>query len=818
MNNADGSQAICVGQYCGDKLQGEYIVKFRESLYDEFQMIGVQNYNEKAKQHGKWIELSIDFSKYFKNKVEQTKSVLKENFLMDVNAINGIQYIETVQILDGMLLEEDNIILRVKRLAIGLNYTIKLAILIVNGIFYTKTFQENMTKIYILQKIMVHLKICIYIKKYLISYNLIYNDNCALKLNKWVNQKLNFVQQEFYNFKAQQNFFFRFVFKWKKIRRMEDCVQELNNEEEIMTKMDKSIKNGLKYKILQMDNHLQSLQGNINMEEEQENGNLVEQNIQIQVIKLCGNFDEFELKQGIWSELITSSNKKHRLIFIGEYKGGKKIGKWIIKTAIYSNDDQKEPKGGEYDSEGQKIGKWREPIINSKQDCLIYQDGEYKSDKKIGYWKFQQNIKIQHRVDKDKYDTIGKGNYNENGEKIGLWMEFCENFKDDSQIIFEGNYQNGKKFGKWISKYRYCEDQEFQEIGGGNFNEEGVKIGYWKELIQNFSDTNQIILKVNYLEGKIYGQVQIEFRKSQGISFTQMFIKNLIQIVAKVFITCLKKKLEFGLIYMMILETFVKQSQKESIRMEQDKDIGIFTLENFMKKSFLKCGNVENGVKNGKWIEIDSQFCRSRQIIKKVKYVKGKKVGDCQILYRDHKTVEFKIIGTGQYDILGKKVGYWLEPHKNYWEFCKLYCFGTYKNGIKQGVWKVSTRQSFVTNDIIGFGTYDEKGRKNKLWVELEQNNILLSNSDQSSLIIEIGEYQDGKKIGNWQTHSNNQIFCLQYDENELKDGLCEELDQQFFLNKFAYLSNYSHGKKIRSSRELLKTIQTNQQGLDQKL
>lgn len=50
--------------------------------------------------------------------------------------------------------------------------------------------------------------------------------------------------------------------------------------------------------------------------------------------------------------------------------------------------------------------------------------------------------------------------------------------------------------------------------------------------------------------------------------------------------------------------------------MEQDKDIGIFTLENFMKKSFLKCkfklkkisggGNVENGVKNGKWIEIDS--------------------------------------------------------------------------------------------------------------------------------------------------------------------------------------------------------------------
>lgn len=43
----------------------------------------------------------------------------------------------------------------------------------------------------------------------------------------------------------------------------------------------------------------------------------------------------------------------------------------------------------------------------------------------------------------------GGGTYNDNGEKIGKWIDLSDEYEFSSEITYKGQYKEGKKIGKW---------------------------------------------------------------------------------------------------------------------------------------------------------------------------------------------------------------------------------------------------------------------------------------------------------------------------------------------------------------------------------
>ncbi|CAD8110383.1 unnamed protein product [Paramecium primaurelia] len=109
---------------------------------------------------------------------------------------------------------------------------------------------------------------------------------------------------------------------------------------------------------------------------------------------------------------------------------------------------------------------------------------------------------------------------------MGNWMEKSYNFSDSSQVIYKGEYQYGKKIGRWDIQCRKKIDQPFKIIGGGLYNEKGdVKIGYWEEISDKFRDFSQIIYKGDYINGQKIGRWNIEYRKDFDEPFKKMQLK-----------------------------------------------------------------------------------------------------------------------------------------------------------------------------------------------------------------------------------------------------------------------------------------------------
>ncbi|CAD8135835.1 unnamed protein product [Paramecium octaurelia] len=123
----------------------------------------------------------------------------------------------------------------------------------------------------------------------------------------------------------------------------------------------------------------------------------------------------------------------------------------------------------------------------------ITYNGEYKNGKKIGYWKTIQK----------EEETIGGGLYDLNGIQDGKWVELNDSYdQEDSAITYNGEYQNGRKCGKWETVY----DQN-GVIGGGIYDEIGLKNGEWVELYCEWKiDYKEITIKGEYNRGKKCGK------------------------------------------------------------------------------------------------------------------------------------------------------------------------------------------------------------------------------------------------------------------------------------------------------------------------
>ncbi|CAD8090402.1 unnamed protein product [Paramecium primaurelia] len=144
-------------------------------------------------------------------------------------------------------------------------------------------------------------------------------------------------------------------------------------------------------------------------------------------------------KIGRWIELNEDFGGQSEVTFIGEYKNGKKVGKWDVLFRNYG--------GGSFNERGSvKNGKWIDLSEGFWKLSQVTFNGEYKNGEKVGKWD------IFYRSQQDKgFKLIGGGSYNQVGStKNGRWIELSNEFWFYSQFIQNGEYNNGQKIGKWL--------------------------------------------------------------------------------------------------------------------------------------------------------------------------------------------------------------------------------------------------------------------------------------------------------------------------------------------------------------------------------
>ncbi|CAK89684.1 unnamed protein product (macronuclear) [Paramecium tetraurelia] len=217
-----------------------------------------------------------------------------------------------------------------------------------------------------------------------------------------------------------------------------------------------------------------------------------------------GQYDQESKKNGQWVDLSENFSKDKKIFYNGNYQNSKKYGYWKIE---YKNE---KIGGGSYDELDLKNGVWIELNDEFNQyflfliicrACKILNSGEYINGKKIGRWNTQYKEWGQ-----KNYEQIGGGCYNQQGLKVGKWIVLSENFKQDSKTMYEGEYENGKKKGKWLIKYRGRQSDHYQKIGSGQFDDQGLKNGQWIVLSDHFSEINQLFYLGLYLNGKKVGK------------------------------------------------------------------------------------------------------------------------------------------------------------------------------------------------------------------------------------------------------------------------------------------------------------------------
>ncbi|CAD8207994.1 unnamed protein product [Paramecium octaurelia] len=383
-------------------------------------------------------------------------------------------------------------------------------------------------------------------------------------------------------------------------------------------------------------------------------------------------YSENGIKIGRGFELHDNYHEGNQVILNGEYKQGKKIGKW--NTLL----EEKVLCSGVYDDQGIKRGQWEELHNNFFESNYLIESGLYLGSQfgqlPISWKSGQWNIKFEGNV-------IGGGQY-ENGFKNGQWTEVHDQFSKENQVFYQGVYKNGKKVEDWKILFKSEEVSKLELIGGGKYDENELKTGIWRELHENFYTYGQIIYQGVYSKGKKQQKWVIQYRPQKESNF-----------------------IEIG--------------------------GGFYDSE---------------GRKDNLWVELHANFSQQREVLYKGIYKNGIKYDQWETLQMMDNREEIRNIGGGCYDENQLKNGKWTDLYENFNNDAQVRYKGEYKNGKKQGSWKIDFRESKVIKIemTIGNGDYDENGRKSGEWVEL------VDDFDKWKQIIYKGKYVEGVKVGDW--------------------------------------------------------------------
>ncbi|CAD8159247.1 unnamed protein product [Paramecium pentaurelia] len=475
-----------------------------------------------------------------------------------------------------------------------------------------------------------------------------------------------------------------------------------------------------------------------------------------------GSYNQIGLKNGKWIELIDEFQDNCQVTYRGVYKNGKKIGNWDI---FYQN---KQIGGGLYDELGNelKIGTWIEISDGFYSDSQVIYYGEYKNGKKIGGWNL---VYIKFSIDCGSYDELGKGN------KIGSWIELSDGFYEYQEIIIYGEYQDGKRVGRWDF------EEIGQVIGGGKYNDNGEKIGKWIDLSDESDFSSEITYKGQYKKGNKIGKWGIYFTdgKTKQIGGGQYDELDEGTKIGKWIEISENFSSEKKITYKGVYQNGKKVGRWDTL--DQNAVIG--------GGSYDKEGNV---IKIGKWIEISDGYSMNSKVTYDGEYRDGQKIGRWNTLFNN------TVIGGGIYDDYnGYKIGLWIDLYKDFRINKQTMYQGEYQNNVKIGKWDILYRNWSDVFNEIGGGSYSEKGNGIKVgrWIEL---------SDQFQMnqeIIYIGDYHNSKKVGRWDIlYANLQIGGGSYDDNgdEIKIGKWIEESREFNnREQIIYIGEYLNGKKV---------------------
>ncbi|CAD8129356.1 unnamed protein product [Paramecium sonneborni] len=394
-----------------------------------------------------------------------------------------------------------------------------------------------------------------------------------------------------------------------------------------------------------------------------------------------------------------------------------------------------------------------EVLTNLEQIKFLQWRGDYgKNLKKNGrwtaFWKSKQLKKVG-------------GYYLEDGSKQGLWKEIMKNYCSQCKIFEMGEYQKNQKIGQWDYIYKK------RKIGGGLYNEQAQKNGKWIELINGFHENRLVTLRCEYKNGKKVGIEDIWYEDHGNILNQQILYDILCVFVFLVVADCIVKRFDDQvgqldgmlrwIIFFQINELWLIQEWQKS------RELGYFVQK-------------QKDVKINYIVFIISLF-----------------------LY---------ISGGGQYDEGGNeyKLGDWVEISDEYNDQSKEMFFGAYDNGKKVGVWNIlyinEWKQKYIIQLQSQYNSKNSKISRGELY-DIIKDGMWDGLQDEFKDIIQLihkGEYNNGKKVGQWDIFLNwngqQKIGGGSY-ENGVKFGNWIDLDCSFEINKqVTYTGQYNDGFK----------------------
>ncbi|CAD8172849.1 unnamed protein product [Paramecium pentaurelia] len=352
-----------------------------------------------------------------------------------------------------------------------------------------------------------------------------------------------------------------------------------------------------------------------------------------------GFYDKNGIKQGNWIELQESFSDSFLVTSKGEYRCGKKVGRWNIYFGCSEIQDY-HIGGGLYDDNGGKIGVWiqlcdnQSRYLNLKkiENQIQFRRVNIINKKKLEdgtiYLKIRQSEE-EFTIKMEKNQINGQNCikiFQSNLFKLDLQQSYC-------QIIYIGQYFEGIKQGRWDIKFKYKEVnlKDYGKIGGGMYDKNGRQNGMWIDVDETFSNQSQVSYQGEYNEGIKIGKWDYVLNRNN------------------------KNKLDiFG-------GGFYDQDGKK-----KGKWINFHTkFSKYLNKNFIKIsdfqviylGEYKNGIKFGKW----------------------------ENKYRFETKEQLKNSGVGNYDHIGRKIGKWIYIDFEFQFGYELIHIGNYFKGIQQG-------------------------------------------------------------------------------------------------------------------------------------